>query len=423
MFCWNCKTQINDDAKFCFSCGSPVQSEKENIQAPSAVEPAPELELTKVMPEKSSDDMMIPNQFESQASSAPMPQIINNTPQPAAPYVAINNDNSLKADLEKAGISDSENNKTKKKGKSTFIKFIFSFLFGILVFIFSLIASLGLIIRITLDNKEFSNAISKSDLSDIVIGDIITETGLNDTLKSNNIITGSVKKDDTIADLISDYSEFSTKKAKKLLNNSFLTKYIGDAVSEYEEYILNNVESDFFSGDNVYDFVEESIDDISEIAGMQFIVYENELSSLTDDIDDQISSIAPQEMLNENGKLTSLILSPVILISISVLILIFIILIFITTSDITSSLTTSGICALLDGGIFLIVSFFKNRIFEYTGLDFEIFTEYISNVLEKTICVHLEKNGLILIIAGVTLITVSIIIKVVSSSLRKNKSI
>ena len=427
MFCWNCKAQLNDDAKFCFSCGSPVQGEKDSIQVSPSNEPAPELELTRIMPEKPSENMTIPNQFNTQDSYAPMPQVIQPSPTPAV----INNINPNGKELQQSAFSEpdikksseQEIKKPEKKHKSPFVKFVFSFLFGILILALSLVVSLGLCIRTTLSNNEISKEISSSDMSDIVIGDIITETELNDILTDNNVITGSVNRKDTISDLISDNTEFSSKKAKKLLNNSFLTKYIGDAIFEYEEYILNNVESDFFSGENIYEFIEENIDEISEMAGMQFYIYENELSSITDEMDKQISSIAPQEILDEKGSLTSLFLSPVILISISVLALIFIILILITTSDISSALLTSGICAVINGGVLVFASGLRNMIFEIAGLDFNIFTDYISDVLKNTLCARFEKNGLIILIAGVAFIVISILIKVISSALRKNKTV
>lgn len=63
--CKNCKAQINDDAKFCYNCGSPVAPAVEEPPAPVAAEPV--VEEAKA-PEKPSSENVNTASFEEKAS-------------------------------------------------------------------------------------------------------------------------------------------------------------------------------------------------------------------------------------------------------------------------------------------------------------------------------------------------------------------
>lgn len=85
MFCRNCGNQLNDNAKFCGLCGTPVVNKQEPQQ--SAPEPAaqPVSEQTPVQPEQYQQPFTQPQPI-PEPEPAPIPQPIP-APQPEQPFV------------------------------------------------------------------------------------------------------------------------------------------------------------------------------------------------------------------------------------------------------------------------------------------------------------------------------------------------
>lgn len=398
----------------------PVSQDAPVVQDAPAAQDVPAVEESSVTQLAPPESMAVPKPFEEPAVQfAPEPVTQFAAPEPEVPPAAMTEtipqytEPSVQAAEAVAPVK-------KKSGAKTVI---LSILFGIFIFIFGLVSALGESVRATLSANMLSTAVAESDMSSVVVGDILNDEKVQQMAEDFGGDFSGLDEDATIAEALDGNSIFDKKSAEKFLNNSFMTKYIGDVVKSYELYLLYNVEGDCLSGEKLSELAGENLDELSDICGAEVYIVEDEMDDYISSVSAQTEGFNPQNALGGVGEISSVVLSPVVLIAIAVIALLFAVILGATTNDVSAAILTTGICALLIGGLMLAVCEFKQKLFEFAGLTYEAVTGYASELLDASVCINLEKYGFIIVCAGAVLFIAAIIIKIAVSAARKNKKV
>lgn len=363
MICNKCGQTINDNAKFCVFCGSKVNPDSQTSDAQEVKEPiaAPEEAAAPSAPEASAvPETSISSETPFQSAvqfSDPQFMQPQNTPE------AANSGNSLFSEPQTMqaqitpeaiyvppvnAVSETAAPKPKKRKRSV----AFVVLFAVLAFIFSLYAITAGSVRSILDNHCVSEAVSNANPGELTIGSLSLNTGLIDAVEKSGGDSSAIRDDMTLSELISEISGIpglSADDVTNIIEESTIMPYIGKVVAAYEDYILTGESDKVISAQKILNLLNDNKAKIFEISHVDISNYSNDLESDLNANDKLLKSFNPANSLGSVGSITSLLLSPAMIITAAVLALACMVAAAVITRRVRTSVLWTGIVCAING--------------------------------------------------------------------------
>lgn len=404
MFCRNCGTKLSDEAKFCFSCGSPVvirPTEQAPEAIPDYVEPVADLEPA---PEP------IP-------APAPVPTpAVDLQPASIAPAAEAEASNAVEVTLPK---DDQTGGKAKKRMPSGVV-ILLAAVFGILTFVFGLYGAVGISAYNTLSQHKISNNVAELNLVDCTIGDVLTEESVIEYMESINLDTSGIDEDMTLGDFIvyiSNIDKLTTSDVEKIIEDSTIMKYAGDVIGAYEDYIVSGEDSNPISVSKLMKVIEKSGKVIEDNSGYPVNDMLDGIRKTLEEHSSELKKAAPAKLTGDIGDITSKALSPVTIIISAALALICIALVFITTRSVPAMLISGGVSCLLNGVLLTVSSLSLDSIIAAAGFKYRSLRKVVVGIASP-FTDELLTFGIYVGIFGLLLTVAFVVVKIVSSKLR-----
>jgi len=298
-------------------------------------------------------------------------------------------------------------------------------LFGLLIFVLMLAAGIAFSARSTLADGKISAEIQKIEILDTVVGDILLSDMLSDDiegiLKDFDKDLGDIDESTTVSEfvmIIADDEKVTEKNLEKVIEDTTFLAYIGDVVAGYEDYILNDKENDLLSEKAIKKLIDKNIDEVSDAMGANFRIDQDMLDEELAKNKDTIENVNPQNALGGIGSITSVVLSPIVIIAAVALALIFAVLAGLICKSVSAPMMTFGVCSVLSGGVMVAVCLLKSVVADAIGMSYSVIEDVAFELLDNTLLGDVMKYGLIILGVGVVCIIAAIIIKAVGSKSR-----
>ncbi len=425
MFCPNCGAQMSDDMKFCTMCGYQLPAVATSSAAPAPSDDAPAMLFA---PSGGAESVAASPAMAAEVSQPPARQ-----PQPQY-YQPVQG-----REVPLSYIAEP----VRKKSVAKII--IFSLLFGLFVLVFGLATATTGVARDVLTGHNLSDAVADSQLSEIVIGDIILDASFGDflaeQLENNGLnkeiseavskdidmfIDENIEDDTTIGELVvmlADDEDIKTKDVEKLIAASGLTRAIADVVAAYEEHLVTGEDVTCLSVSKIVKIIERFYEEFDDRTDANYTIDLDMIENTIKDNDDILKDIAPQKTIPGVSKYTSLAFSPVTIILLAVFTVLFAVLVAVTSKSIPAAFVTTGVCSMLIGVAFIVSTFLDKTFLKLIGLEYDVINTFVKELLDEALFSDIFRYGIIIAVAGVVLVVIGVVISVTASAVARKKAL
>ncbi len=322
---------------------------------------------------------------------------------------------------------------------------IFSLLFGLFILVFGSATAITGIARDVLAGHNLSEAVADSQLSEIVIGDIILDASFGDFLAEqledngldketaeevskdiNMFIEENIDDDTTIGELavmLADDEDIKTKDVEKLITASGLTRAIADVVAAYEDHLVTGEDVTCLSVSKIMKIIEKFHEEFDDRTDTHYSIDLDMIENVIEDNDDILKDIAPQKTIPGISKYTSLALSPVTIILLAVFTALFAVLVAVTSKSIPAAFVTTGVCSMLIGIAFIITTFLDKTFLKLIGLEYDVINTFVKELLDEALFSEMFRYGIIIAVAGVVSVVIGVVISVTASAVARKKAL
>lgn len=423
MFCPNCGTHMSDDLKFCTMCGFQLPAAVTADAAPAPSGDAPTMLFT------------LSGGAEPAAAGPAMTAEVSQPPvQQPQYYQPVQG-----REVPLSYIAEP----VRKKSLAKII--IFSLLFGLFILVFGSATATTGVARDVLAGHNLSEAVADSQLSEIVIGDIILDASFGDFLAEqledngldketteevskdiNMFIEENIDDDTTIGELavmLADDEDIKTKDVEKLIAASGLTRAIADVVAAYEEHLVTGEDVTCLSVSKIMKIIEKFYEEFDDRTDTHYSIDLDMIENVIEDNDDILKDIAPQKTISGISKYTSLALSPVTIILLAVFTVLFAVLVAVTSKSIPAAFVTTGVCSMLIGIAFIITTFLDKTFLKLVGLEYDVINTFVKELLDEALFSEMFRYGIIIAVAGVVSVVIGVVISVTASAIARKKAL
>lgn len=294
------------------------------------------------------------------------------------------------------------------KARTVFI----SIIFGILIFLFTFTAESLLITRLALQNRTFSDAITRINPSETKIGKLLMSQGASEFLTEIGADTSIINEDTTVGEFLASLSKefpMSGEDVETLLEETDIMKEVAAVAQDYETYLVTGRGGDYLSAKKLLSVIYSYKSEILRYTGVDISQYSVMLDSTIDGMKSEIKDMNAENSLGGWGRMSYILLNPVMIAAMLVLALVFTALIITNTRRPFAAMLTLGICSALSGLIYFITALFHPLIIS-VSLPYDDDLDVIATKLFRlSLFDDMIGISLIFIAAGAILIAVKII--------------
>ncbi len=401
-FCQECGTPNEAGAKFCCSCGQELQVIIIPEPRITPVTSKTAEETNADTPASIVDNTIPPSMFEKNPQLDPDS---NKSLEPKTAHIQRKEPNSH------SNREPKTNNVVYSKPKKYIASKIFAALLGLLLLVSGLFPTVLFPLHATLEEDSIRDAIEAADVYEVV----------EDLLDGEDV--GDFIVDSVHVKMQSKLSP-SEKQIKKLLKDEDIKEFVADKIVDYATDILENNGDGEITSREIYRFVKDNRDAISDAIGYE--LKDSELDALKEQLDksnmDDYSLDTVREKNEDIFNYISYAVSDITLYLSCAVVAIFVVLIFIICSKcIPVALKTVGIVFFINGGIAVLVNpaymivmkIMEDNLGRFTSLIDAVCKPFFNGILIV---------GLVFICAGAVMMIVNLIINLVRKHLNKSRA-
>lgn len=297
---------------------------------------------------------------------------------------------------------------------------VFSILFGILIFICITAAVILGTLSASIDSGKLVRSIAETDITQLKIGELVIDNQLSFTIKGKEYSYKDISEDTTLAEyatmLFSEY-ELSEEEVTTMGEKLRITDLVEDVVKSYENYIMNDEAFNVVTVDRLISIVNDC-EQYIEKEFPDIDVNFSDAGKVLEENRDNLNMFSPEKALGGIGETTSVLLSMPVIIAAWAVVVVLTALIMLIGRGPSAGLITCGICAVLSGGVLLIVTSIYQSFL--TGIQgYKFLTDMLTDIIENAVAADLRIYSIIILIAGVVILGGGIVVKVLMNKKRR----
>lgn len=303
------------------------------------------------------------------------------------------------------------------------VSVVLAVVLGLFSFIFGMYAFVGGIVRNGIASGELSSGIRKTEIGKIVVGDILTRDGMADIVEKNGLVLPDKRPEKaTIAQIAAltvnenlPNADLTEDKINQIIDKADISKELSRLVKSYEEYILTGDTREFSDGlcEEIKQVIVRSERYVIGIAGMKLAPdYEEQLDKVLDSESDAIEGILPEEALSGVSGVLGFVLSPVVLVAALVLSVLLILLVWLITKRVPAAFIAGGAAYTVIGALLIVASVFASNLTMFSAIDYTVVEKLLTPLVYNAFGMSMLYSGLITLGAGVILVALFIVFKV-----------
>lgn len=303
------------------------------------------------------------------------------------------------------------------------VSVVLAVVLGLFSFIFGMYAFVGGIVRNGIASGELSSGIRKTEIGKIVVGDILTRDGMADIVEKNGLVLPDKRPEKaTIAQIAAltvnenlPNADLTEDKINQIIDKADISKELSRLVKSYEEYILTGDTREFSDGlcEEIKQVIVRSERYVIGISGMKLAPdYEEQLDKVLDSESDAIEGILPEEALSGVSGVLGFVLSPVALVAALVLSVLLILLVWLITKRVPAAFISGGAAYTVIGALLIVASVFASNLTMFSAIDYTVVEKLLTPLVYNAFGMSMLYSGLITLGAGVILVALFIVFKV-----------
>lgn len=438
MICKYCNAEISEGSKFCTSCGKLLEevtltdensSDKpetnllsetgENIPVQTNESTSPTEETAPAVQEQSIGYTPANTVYVSESEGIETSAEENSDSIPySSPGAPAPNPNTAVNTTYIAPVMVKKSSKRAKAGKGQTV--LVSVLFGILIFFFAFTAENLMLARSVFQKGTVSNAISHINPSETKIGKLLMSDGVREVLTEVGADTSVINEDTTLGEFLASLSvdiPMKGEDVETLLEETDIMKEVAAVVQDYERYLVTGQGGDYLSAKKLLSVIYSYKSEILRYTGVDISEYSNKIEATIDSMKSEIKDMNVENTLGGWGRMSYILLNPVMIAAMLVIVVFFTALIITVTRRPFAALLTLGIGSALSGLIFFICSLFHPLIIS-VSLPYDDDLDVIATKIFR-LSLFDDMMGVSLIFLGIGAVLIAV--KIIQNSVIKRR--